>query len=156
MGHVAASGMGYAGPYSRIPEGRGHTGEEKIMGTVRSLDLIAGYGAYDLWELFEYGERVSCGNPRVFLHFLASPGTRGASVGSVVEGCGVSFRVEGPIGDDGEAGLLEYQLTAGEARDSFAEEELDLLISLIAIHGDRPEPGGAVSARVARALGVEG
>lgn len=125
------------------------------MGTVRSLELKAGYGAYDLWELFEYGERVSCRNPRVFLHFLASSGTRRASVESVVEGCGVSFRVEGPIGDDGVAGLLEYQLTTSEARGNFNEDELDLLISMIAIHGDRPEPGGAVSPRVARALGVE-
>lgn len=125
------------------------------MDTAQSTGLVAGYGVYDLWELFEYGERAVCKNPRVFLHFLASAGTRRLSVESIVEGCGASFRLEGPVGDDGVTGLLEYQLTAGEARESFGEEERDLLVSLIAIHGDRPEPGGAVSSRVARALGVE-
>lgn len=125
------------------------------MGTARSAGLVAGYGARDLWELFDYGERVVCRNPRVFLHFLASAGTRRLHAESIVDGCGVSFRVEGPIGDDGVAGLLEYQLTAGEAREGFGEEERELLLALIAIHGDRPEPGGAISSRIARALGVE-
>lgn len=125
------------------------------MGTARSAELAAGYGAYDLWEFFEYGDRAVCKNPQVFLHFLASAGTRRLFVDSLVEGCGVSFRVEGPIGDDGVAGTLEYQLTAGDARESFGEAERELLFSLIAIHGDRPEPGGAVSSRVAAALGVE-
>lgn len=125
------------------------------MNTARSTGLVAGYGVYDLWELFEYGERAVCKNPRVFLHFLASAGTRGVCVESIVEGCGASFRVEGPIGDGGVAGLLEYQLTADETRESFGEEERDLLLSLIEIHGDRPEPGGAASSRVARALGIE-
>lgn len=124
------------------------------METARSIGVTTEYGAHDLWELFEYGERVACKNPRIFLHFLASAGTRRLSVESIVEGCGASFRVEGPIGDDGVAGLLEYQLTVGETQ-SFGDEERELLISMISIHGDRPEPGGAVSPRVAHALGVE-
>lgn len=126
------------------------------MDTARSTQLVAGYGAYDLWELFEYGERVSCRNPRVFLHFLASAGTRRLSLQSVVDGCGASFRLEGPVGDDGVTGLLEYQLTAGETRESLGDDERGLLVSLIAIHGDRADPGGAVSSRVAHALNLEG
>lgn len=125
------------------------------METARSTQPVTGYGAHDLWELFEYGECVPCNNPRVFLHFLASAGTRRLSAESIVEGCGVAFNVEGPVGDDGVTGLLEYQLTVGEVRESFGDEERDLLSALIAVHGDRPEPGGAISPRVAHALGLE-
>lgn len=125
------------------------------METARSPRLATGYGDHDLWELFEYGERVSCSNPRVFLHFLASSGTRRLSVESLVEGCGAAFRVEGPVGDDGVAGLLEYRLTVGEAQESFGQEEQALLLTLIAIHGDRPEPGGAISPAVAGVFGLE-
>ena len=122
------------------------------MGTVLDSNRVsAEYGAYNLWEFFEYGERVSCRNPRVFLHFLASSGSRGVEVTGVLEDFGAAFRVSGPIGDDGTQGLLEYQLTIGEAR-SFDAEETEILLSAVARH-ELPEKAGTCE-KVARVLGL--
>lgn len=109
------------------------------------------YGAYNLWELFEYGERVPCKNPRVFLHFLASSGSRRVEVTSVLADFGAAFKVSGPIGDDGTQGLLEYQLTLGEAR-CFGAEETEILLSAIA-RDELPERAGTAES-VARVLAL--
>lgn len=121
------------------------------MDTVLNDGRMAGYGVYDLWEFFEYGERVSCRNLRVFLHFLASSGTRRVEVTGVLEEFGAAFRVEGPIGDDGMTGLLEYQLTPDETR-SFGPEEAEILHAAIS-RGELPEEYGTPE-KVARVLGL--
>lgn len=121
------------------------------METTLSGGRATVHGGYDLWELFEYGERVSCKNPYVFLHFLASGGTRRVEVTGVMDGCGVSFRVQGPIGDDGRPGLLEYQLTGTEAS-SFTPAEVEVLLGEVSRH-ELPERSGAAES-VARALGL--
>lgn len=122
------------------------------METTLSGGRATVHGGYNLWELYEYGERVSCRNPSVFLHFLASAGTRRVEVTGVMDGCGVSFRVEGPIGDDGRPGLLEYQLTGTEAS-SFTPAEVEVLLAAI-LRYELPERSGAAES-VVRALGLE-
>lgn len=121
------------------------------MDTILNEGKVAEYGAYDLWEFFEYGERVSCKTPGVFLHFLASSGTRKVEVTGVLEDFGAAFRVEGPIGDYGIPGLLEYQLTPDEAR-GFCPEEASILLEAIS-RGDLPE-GYGTPEKVARVLGL--
>ena len=148
MDHVRASSAGYI--YLEV-NGTSAVEGGGVDTVLDSNKASVEYGAYNLWEFFEYGERVSCKNLRVFLHFLVSSGSRRVEVTSVLEEFGVAFRIQGPTGDDGTPGLLEYQLTLGEAR-SFGAEETEVLLSAIA-RDESPERAETAE-NVARVLGL--
>lgn len=101
---------------------------------VGDIDIETTAAAYDLWEFWDYGERIECTNPRTLLHFLSSAGTQTVKVTGVIEGIGATFELAGPVDDAGEQSLLVCCLDTAEARAELDEAEAVLMVRAVTRH----------------------